>query len=330
MSLQNIYKLSLVCLAALCSSKGFSSAVSNHLLEIPSDSKEKNPWFTGPLLAPSAHTIPPKHVNFEPYVFFLTNTGVYNKHGKIESQPHFHSLISQNPIQIGLTPWLDVQVTPQLFYQFTKGVRSTQPGDLPICLDFQILNETGWSLKPAIKLSLKGVIPFGKFENLSPDKLGTDGVGTGSTLPTVALTFSRLFPLPNSHFFAPRLSFSYTFPLSVYVKGLNVYGGAEDTAGRVYPGNIFTADLGMEYNVTQNIALAMDLYYLYRNKTTFSGNPGLAGMMNAPSSEQLSLAPAIEYNWNINVGIIAGAWFSVMGRNAGRFAGSAIAVNLYL
>jgi hypothetical protein len=311
-----------------CSS-GFSSAITNHFLEIPADSGKKAPWFTGPLLAPSAHTIPPGHVNFEPYLFFFSKTGVYDKHKNIQPMPHVYTLLSQNPVQIGITPWMDCQITPQLFYKFTQGVRSTQPGDLPVAVDFQLFNIQERTLQPALKLTFRASLPFGKFENLSPEKRGTDGVGTGSFLPTVALTFSRLIPL-GMHYLETRLNLNYTIPNSVHVKGLNVYGGAPDTDGTVYPGNIFNADFGMEFSLTQNWVLAMDVNYIYANKTKFFGNPGTMGIMKAPSSEQLSLAPAIEYNWSINVGIIAGAWFTVAGRNASRFASSVVALNLYL
>lgn len=314
----------------LCSSVAFSSAVVNHLIDIPPNSDRKAPWFTGPLLCSSAHTIPPGHVNVEPYIFFMTNTGNYDQKGNIRPTPHAYTLLSENPIQVGVTKWMDFQVNPQLFYRFTQGVRSTQVGDLPLAVGFQIFNITERTLTPAMKLSLKAVLPFGKFEHLNPKKLGTDGAGTGSFLPAIGVTFSRLFPLPEPHYLGTRLNLNYTIPNSVHVKGLNVYGGAPDTNGRVYPGNVFTGDFGAEFSLTQNWVLAMDLLYVYSNKTRFSGNPGTLGVMKSPFYEQLSIAPALEYNWNINVGVIAGAWFTLTGKNASRFANSVIALNLYL
>jgi hypothetical protein len=35
-----------------------------------------------------------------------------------------------------------------------------------------------------------------------------------------------------------------------------------------------------------------------------------------PSSEQISFAPAIEYNFNSNIAIEIGAWVTALGRNS--------------
>jgi hypothetical protein len=51
--------------------------------------------------------------------------------------------------------------------------------------------------------------------------------------------------------------------------------------------------------------------------------------MKAPSNEQWSVAPAIEYNWSKNVGLIVGSWFSFAGRNSVRFISGVAALNIY-
>ncbi len=51
--------------------------------------------------------------------------------------------------------------------------------------------------------------------------------------------------------------------------------------------------------------------------------------MKAPSSEQWSLAPAIEYDWSTHFGVISGVWFTVAGRNAPAFANWVTAANFY-
>lgn len=317
-----------VFLSISCHQKIFSSSIDNRLL-YTRDLDIEAPWFTGPLLATSANTIPPKHVNFEPYLFFFASTASYNSHWQKISHPTFYSLISQNYVQVGINSFMDFQVVPQLIYQFTQGVRSTQIGDLPLVVDFQLLKDQAGTWKPSIKLALKSTAPIAKYEHLNPEKLGSDGAGTGSWLPTLGLAFSKLFHTGRNHFLSLRLSCNYTIPNSVSVKGLNVYGGATDTKGRVYPGNVFTCDAAFEYNLTQNWVLASDLYYARSSKTTFKGNPGTFGNIGNPSSDQLSLAPAIEYNWTINVGLITGAWFTLAGRNSNYFRASVTALNIY-
>ena len=321
--------LVLSCLSTLYSTRGFSSSILSHL-ETPTITPGEEPWFTGPLLSPSAHTVPPHHGNVEPYLFFTTITGSYDANWGTTSTPNFYSLAQLTPVQVGLTHFMDCQITPQIFYQYTKGAHSTQFGDLPAAVSFQLLNEKAGSHIPAIKLSLRAAVPFGKFEHLNPSKLGTDGVGRGSWMPSVGVNFSRICQFPNSHFFAPRLALGYTVPGPVHISGLSVYGGALDTKGTVYPGNIFSCVLAFEYEITRHFTYAMDIYYQHTNKTRFSGNPGLLAQVASPSSEQFSLAPALEYNWNANIGLIAGVWFTVAGRNSAQFTSGVIALNIYI
>lgn len=320
--------LSLFILNIYYHSTALCNSIFNHLLYVEQPTKVV-PWFTGPLLAPSANTIPAKHVNVEPYIFFMASTASYDGHWNKISHPNVYSLISQTFIQVGLNSFMDFQLAPQLVYGFTQGVRSTQAGDFPIFVDFQLSHDLPGHLQPSAKLTLKASCPFGKYQNLNPQKLGVDGVGSGSWNPGVALDFSKLLSLPNDRFLSLRLALNYTIPGAVSVKGLNVYGGALDTKGTAYPGNTFSCDMAMEYTLTQNWTLATDILYIYSNKTKFSGNSGTLSTVGGPSSEQISLAPAIEYNWNINVGIITGAWFTLTGRNSSCFRGSVTALNVY-
>ena len=71
-----------------------------------------------------------------------------------------------------------------------------------------------------------------------------------------------------------------------------------------------------------------DFQYQHSNKNRFSGKKGGSAPI-APSSEQISMAPALEYNFNANVGIIGGAWFSVAGRNSTQFISWVLALNIY-
>ncbi|MCB1827280.1 MAG: hypothetical protein KDH94_02560 [Coxiellaceae bacterium] len=47
---------------------------------------------------------------------------------------------------------------------------------------------------------------------------------------------------------------------------------------------------------------------------------GLPVPVSEVSTNSFSIAPAIEYNFNGNLGIIAGVWFGVDGRNTPEFA----------
>src|SRR5579872_3298514 len=60
------------------------------------------PWFTGPLLAPSALTIPPGHYNIEPYIYINANTGHYDHNWKRVKVETFWVNEFQPSLQFGI------------------------------------------------------------------------------------------------------------------------------------------------------------------------------------------------------------------------------------
>ena len=103
----------------------------------------------------------------------------------------------------------------------------------------------------------------------------------------------------------------------VHVHGLNSYGGGPGTHGKVRRGHAYSFDFGYEFSFTQRWVLALDVVYNYAQKTRFSGRA--TAPVGGPFSDQLSLAPAIEYNVNENLGFLGGVWFTVWGRNSLNF-----------
>jgi len=299
------------------------------------------PWLTGPLLTPNAHAIPFGHMNIEPYFYANTAYGKYDYHWRSHSVPHnFYNYNVAIPTQIGFAPRMDIQVVPQFSYNHTHGTSPSPSSasdwvwnDMPIALDLQIVYDDQKNWYPAVKLSFLANIPFGKYRHLNPKKLGTDVGGSGSWLPGFSVNMSRLIHFKGTHFLATRWFGAYVIPNSVIVSDFNAYGGGFGTRGTVYPGATISAGFGLEYTLSQTWALAFDALYSHSNKTRFKGNAGTTdGVPNSiggPSSEHFSIAPAIEYNWSENYGVIAGAWFSLAGRNASEFANGVIALNIY-
>ncbi|HEY2811537.1 MAG TPA: hypothetical protein VGJ00_09150 [Rhabdochlamydiaceae bacterium] len=292
------------------------------------------PWLTGPLITPSAHVVPVGHMNVEPYFNVNVGTGSYDMHWKGHNAKHnFYNLQGQVPIQFGIFNRWDFQFTPQFSWNHISGASHWVLNDLPFIFDYQVVNDKFGEWWPAIKLAFRATIPWGKYQKLDPDDKGTDIGGGGTWNPGVVLVLSRLFHYTGVHFLSTRLAIGYTVPNSVHVKGFNAYGGGHHTHGTVYPGPIFNVFLGLEYTLTQKWALALDAVYFHNNHTRFSGHKGTTdGMPNSvggPSSESISLAPAIEYNWSAYCGVIAGVWFSVAGRNSAEFINGVIAINVY-
>ena len=120
---------------------------------------------------------------------------------------------------------------------------------------------------------------------------------------------------------------SYRIGTATFVKGYNAYGGGSKTRGKEYPGNSLFVGASIQYNLTQRWVFACDALYEHYNKDRFSGRT--VKRMTNPSSERFSIAPALEYNWSSNIGMIAGVWVSMAGRNTAQFVSGVLKVNTY-
>ncbi len=286
------------------------------------------PWLTGPLLTPSGHVVPKGHWNIEPYLYVNVTTGIYDSQWNTISLPdNFYQYQSSTPFQYGFAKDWDFQFAAQWSYQHIKGASQWVLNDIPVLFDYQVYMDSYNGPWPAVRLALKFNLPVGKYQKLNPSKLGTDAGGSGNVNPTIAIVFSRLFHFTGKHFLSSRLYFGYAPPIPVHVKGLNVYGGGKGTSGRAYPGSSYTTLLGLEYTLAQKWALAFDAQYVHQNRVRFSGRSN--DPIGRPSQEQFSIAPALEYNLSAYVGIIAGVWFTIAGRNTAEFTNGVIAINIY-
>ncbi len=285
------------------------------------------PWLTGSLLTPSSHVVPAGHWNIEPYLFATTEYGIYDSKWHTSSIPKFYNINVEFPIQYGIVYPIDFQFVPQFSWNHTDGASQWVINDLPLILDIQVIQDEPHTWWPAIKFAIRANAPIGKYQKLDPNKLGTDIGGAGTWNETIGIVFGKLFQFSPIHFLSTRFYCGYTFPNPVHVKNFNTYGGAHGTRGKVYPGNSLVSLIGLEFTPAINWALACDFMYVHQNKTRFSGKSPVS--MLSPSNEQFSLAPAFEYNWSAYVGIIAGAWFTVAGRNTVEFASGVVAVNIY-
>lgn len=285
-----------------------------------------SPFYTGPILAPSANVVPKGKVNIQPYLFWKKVCGAYNHHWKKE---HLLSSVTLNPLSIfqyGLTDFLDVNLTCQALYNQKGTQHHFNYGDTSLSFGFQVLKDFLVSMVPACVAAIGVSIPTGKYQRLSNKKNGTDSTGSGAFIPNISLNFQknfnqwfkkRLDPL-HYHPFRLRFSAGYGFPSATKVKGINAYGGSQSTDGRVKIGGTFTSIFAWEYSFTEHWVLATDWQYTTSGKTTFSGQEG-GVTVGGPPNQQWSVAPAIEYNINSNCGVLGGAWFSFAGRNSQQF-----------
>jgi hypothetical protein len=282
-----------------------------------------NPWYAGPLITSGAHVMQPGQYNIQPYLFLINNYGLFDKSGSSHSIPHLKTINPTLAFQFGLLHWMDSIIGVQSYSNWQNGHSATGFGDTTLSLGFGILDEGAYT--PALKMVFKERFPTGKYSDLNPALGGTDGVGAGSYATSISLNVSKVVWWVLTHPINFRASLGYTFPSIAPVKGFNAYGGGYGTKGNIHTPNVLSLDAAMEYSFTQRWVLAIDAVYSYSSRTKFVGKKGLnksggVAACGAPFNDNLSFAPALEYNMmDGNLGFLLGSWFSVWGRNSLNF-----------
>ena len=291
------------------------------------------PWLTGPFLAPTSNNMEPKHPAIQPSLTVFNTYGSYNSNWGITKQESVWAINPLIDFQFGITKNFGIEALVSFISNFTKGKSANYFQDTIVFFGYQVSNDIKGSWIPDCRLLLQETFPTGKYQKLDPSKEGIDSTGFGSFQTGPVVAFRKLFYLPES-FFSLEWSLTYLFPSSVDVKGFNSYGGGYGTDGKVLPGQTLVAFLSGEYSINQRWALAFDSELLYQSKSQFTGQAGVTSSgtianTELPNSLQISFAPEFEYNFNINSGLLAGVWFTVVGKNSEAFA-SAFLSYLYI
>lgn len=282
------------------------------------------PWLTGPLVTPSARLVDPGHGICEPYVYWFAIDGFYQHNWSAEKTPIFYQVIPEFVGKIGLVDRVNFTIVLRSYYNSVGNVSDTSFGDVTAGFDFALIKAD--KDKMALKFTVQEVFPTGSFENLDIDSLGTDVGGLGSYGTLIGLTTNKLFHFCGDHYLNVRVNAAYFYLTSVKVHGLNTYGGDPTTRGTVYPGKVFRVFAAAEFTLTKHIALALDVLSIFGSRNRFTGET--IAPLNLGSDIQFSLAPAIEYNFNKDIGVIVGSLFTVAGRNTPRFSSLIGAINI--
>ncbi len=297
-------------------------------------------WWTGPLLAASAGTLAPGHFLIEPYVFDAIPRGQYDNDGNRHGGPHSNNFGSQSYVLYGLTDRVGVGFIPRFgFSKLSEGKDSSKVGigDLTLQGQYGLTRFEEGSWIPSTALVFQETLPTGKYDRLGDRP--ADGHGSGVYSTTLAVYSQYFFWMPNGRILRTRLDLSFSIAGSAEVRDVSVYGTDEGFRGRARPGNVAVADAAWEYSVTRNWVLALDVVYERDANTHVHGFdfPSSAGAapaalieLNSGSGHTWSIAPAIEYNFNSRVGVIAGAKLTVAGRNATALVIPVAAVNIVI
>jgi hypothetical protein len=293
------------------------------------------PWFTGPLLAPAGHTVARGHTNLEVYGLNVDTNGGYNNFGQLIHTPLFKTVVANPILTHGFTDWLDVQLTLPYVFNSTRGVHYNRLADVAIALGVQLLEQKSSPKRIDMRILLQETFPTGRYDRLNPSALGTDSTGLGSYQTQIGLNFQYLLELYNAHYLRARLIISRLYSSPVQIYGLSSYGGTSSTVGQINPGSENGVDLAFEYTLTQNWVAVMEGSMSNGRATRFNGILNI-GNIGGPTASigsgqynEKALAPALEYNFNSNIGLIGGVWFPVSGKNTSHYMTYVLALNAY-
>jgi hypothetical protein len=227
-----------------------------------------------------------------------------------------------------LTDKWGVGAIPTFSYNMaTGGPSSAGPGvgDLTLQVQRRLTQFVPCRRVPTISAAVQETLPTGRYDQLGDRP--ADGMGAGAYTTNLEYLSQMYFWMPNHRIVRMRLNVTDAISSGVPVHGVSVYGTGEDFSGHAKPGSSFFVDAAWEYSVTRRWVLALDLTYRNTRNTRVTGSYPVPVVMNSGVSDAYGFAPAIEYSWGPNIGVLVGMRVIPAGRNTNETITPAIAIN---
>jgi hypothetical protein len=288
-------------------------------------------WWTGPIIAAGAGTLPQGHALVEPYVYDVIRYGRYDGDGNERSASRSHHYGSLTYILYGVTDRFTAGLIPTFGYNDIGNGRDSsgiQTGDLTLQGQYRLSQFQPGSAIPTMSFVVQETLPTGKY-----DRLGArvnDGLGAGTYTTTLALYSQYYFWMPNGRILRSRFNVSYAFSRDVDVEDVSVYGTSAGFRGNAQPGDVLTINSAWEYSITREWVFALDLMYQHDASTRLTGIARDANRVDESfgSAWRFGVAPAVEYNFTSRIGVIAGARWFAAGRNTSATITPVVAINM--
>jgi hypothetical protein len=270
-------------------------------------------WWTGPLLAAGAATLPRGHMFMEAYLFDVIGYAAYNPSGAIVPATHANSYGSLTYLVYGLANRFSVGAIPTFGYAESSGGPNSNGlrlGDISVFGQYELTSYKIGHWTPTMSVNLQETLPSGQYDRLNGNT--NNGLGAGAYSTKISLYTQDYAWLGNGRIIRIRLNLSGSSSSGASLRGESVYGSDIEFDGSIHPGNGGSVDGAAEYSITQHWVAASDVLYSCNADTRLIGTDGIT---NLGPSHSLALAPAIEYNWTSNDGIIIGLRYLPSGAN---------------
>ncbi|KAF1003385.1 MAG: hypothetical protein GAK28_04746 [Luteibacter sp.] len=288
--------------------------------------------FTGPLVTPAVNTLPSGLFNIEPYLIHSNSRGDYdNTGGRHVASPQFRQWQIAVPMSYGITDSFGIQVTPTAARtsgggRHTDGLRL---GDTGVRLQQRLLAPDDDGGGTVLAVAVARNFTTGKYHQLDANPLNATGSGAART--TLAVGAQRLHWLEDGRALRWRSQVAWSpRPDRIRVRDASVYGTDAGLRGYATPGQSWSATFAAEYALDSRWVLVGEAIWNHNGAIHVRGVDARGGSIDhrLASGHAISLAPAVEYHFNANVGLIAGVQFTVAGRNVTDYVAPQAAVNM--
>jgi len=182
---------------------------------------------------------------------------------------------------------------------------------------------------PTTAIALQQSLPTGKYDRLG--NRPNDGFGSGAYTTTVAFYGQAYFWMPNGRILRSRINLSRSFSTRATVEDVSVYGTSTGFRGHAKPGASFLIDNSWEYSLSRSWVLAVDIGYRHGNKTRVVGSDASGDVrLTSGSTDTFFIAPAVEYSWTPQLGVLLGVRFVPANGNVAQSVTPAIALSVFL
>jgi len=280
-------------------------------------------WWTGPMIAPGSGTLTPGHFLIEPY-FYDVSAGRAHSYGNLTY------------ILYGLVDGLTVGASPTAGFNTLGGAPSSSGiglGDVSAIAQMRLLRRHPGSWLPQTAFNVTETFPTGRYQRLG--ERTSDGFGSGVYTTTLSLYTQSYFWTPNGRILRMRFNVSQAFSSTANVDGVSVYGTDGAFRGTATPGAAFAADVAWEYSLTRSWVLALEFNNRYQAATRVRGmeladsaGATAPARFDAPASDAFAIAPAVEYSWTPNLGVLLAMRVIPQGHHTTRSITPVIAINI--
>src|SRR5271156_5369975 len=276
-------------------------------------------WWTGPMLANNASTLPRGHFLLEPYLYD-------------EISPHTNGFGSLTYIEYDLANRPPIRLIPTFGYNKVNDALTSSGvglGDVTVLAQYRRTQFHERHKLPTISFMLQQTSPSGRYDQLASRP--SNGFGAGSYTTPLALNSQTYFWMPNGRILGMRLNATQSLSTYANVAGVSVYNPPTGFQGHAKPGASTFVDAAWEYSLTRNWVLALDATYRHTANTRITGQDPAQSppniQLNTGSSDAIGFAPALEYNWKPTIGLLLGTRIIALGHNPPPPTPPAVAIN---